>query len=343
MLALGVVGLALSGCGVDWRAARLDTEPSPTPPALTPDLLARFAAVDALSQLRLQAEALGTADGDVVAAAHAAHLTALGDLPGPVPSGSVTPSGWPTAPPASAPAVDTRALAEAEQAAGVAMWPAPDLSAETARLLTSIVTSLFAAARLLDPTLPEPMLTSAGEPAPTEPAPTETATPTAPTTTTQTADDPDTPSPTRVPVVPATLTGIDAEAAAQPLQAVVDAEDAAGFAYASFAAALAGDERERAVTLMSSHRDRTLQVRALAASAGVTLTAQPAAYAVPRLASEADVLAACAEAERSCAVAAAGLFDLAGDGVRPLSQALLLAAGQAQASWGPLPALPGLE
>lgn len=133
-------GLSLSGCGVPWSKVRVDFKGTPAPPTLSPDDLARFAAVEAVTSARDLAARTTTGDLAALAADaltwHSAHLNELGPLPGPVPSGSPTPSGWPTSTPT--PAAD---LAAAEQAVVTALLVGvEDREPGLATLLTSIAT-----------------------------------------------------------------------------------------------------------------------------------------------------------------------------------------------------------
>lgn len=302
---LGLATVALGGCGVDWRAVRLDTAGSPTPPTFTDDDLARFAAVQQVTVLLLQARQLGSDAGTSVAHAHEAQLGALGELPGPVPSASVTPTNWPSATPTTAPALDAAGLAQAEQGTALAVLPdLTKLSGPAARLLTSLAASLLAASELLDPDL----------------APAQ-----------------------GLPQPPTDLGALPPDSTRDPLQAVADTEDAAGFAYASLAAALTGSERDLAVSLLSDHRERSMQVRSLATASGLELTPPPPAYDVPAVADPQAAKAACAALEHTCAAAASDLFNGGHVTLTQLGQALLIPAGRAQARWGSLPALPGIS
>lgn len=146
VLRAGLVGaglLGLAGCGVPWSQVRVDTGRTPTPPRLSADDLARFAAVDAVTAaLATAREVPADGVGERAVRLHEAHLRQLGPLPGPVPSGSPTPSAWPTTTPTAG-----ADLAAAELAAATTLLVGVEaLEPGLATLLTSIGTCCAALA-----------------------------------------------------------------------------------------------------------------------------------------------------------------------------------------------------
>ena len=150
----GVGALGLAGCGVEWSKVRVDTGRTPTPPQLSAEDLARFAAVDAVTAALTTARAAGD-PGRTAVRMHEEHLRQLGPLPGPVPSGSPTPSAWPTTTPTA-----TADLASAEEAAARTVLIGVEvLEPGLATLLTSVATSCAALAaasgKAVEPPVPD--------------------------------------------------------------------------------------------------------------------------------------------------------------------------------------------
>ncbi len=305
-LALG----ALTGCGVNWRQVRLDDAASPTPPTLTRDDLARFAAVGLITTLQAQAGQIASHPpaqnlAAQVAAAHATHLRALGPIPGPVPSASPTPSGWPTPATTTAPELDPIGLANAEAAAATTLLTGLDeLSGRLAALFVSIACCCLQAGSTLVP----------GRRSSTPPAP---------------------------PASPAGLTAPSPDGVSTAVLALIAADDAAGYAYGPYAAALNGPEQAQAVTRMQLHTQRSLQVRALAGTARLEVPAAPAAYAVTRPGDATVARQACGRLEAACARAASALLSTGNKPGRALGQLVLRDGAAAQAAWTGLVALPG--
>lgn len=303
---LGALTVTVAGCGIDWRAVRLDTAASPTPPTFTADDLARFAAVDLVASLRAQADSLAGTDAtiDQLAKAHATQLRKLGPLPGPVPSGSVSPSNWPGTP-SPPPSTDVAGLATAEASAAATLLDGIDtLGGPLAALLTSIAGCCRAAAVLL---------------------PSGTKIDLAPS-----------------PTLPTALTKPATMQVRPALEALVAADDAAGFGYGPAAARLVGADRARAVDLMQRHTFRAMTVRALAEESSVDIPASPAAYTVDPGPDAAAAGQFCGTLEDACARTAAALIGTGDAPARALGQAVLINAADARAAWVGLVPLPGL-
>lgn len=143
-----------------------------------------------------------------------------------------------------------------------------------------------------------------------------------------------------MPTLPSRLDAESSPEAIAAVAALVAADDAAGFGYAPYAAAMAGEDRARAVSLLNLHSQRSLAVRTLADAAGFDLPPPPAAYQVPPTT---DPPQACAELEAACARAGADLIGRGDADARRLGRAVLLQAGVAQSAWAGIVALPGLS
>ncbi len=305
--------ISLGGCGVDWSSVRLDTTPTPTPPRLSPDDLARFAAVSTISTLHQQSALVpDPADqGELLAdltAAHAAHLSQLGPLPGAVPSPSATPTGWPAATTSPPPPLDLAALAGAESsAAGSLLTGIDELKPGLAQLLCSIACCCLSAAQAL--------ADASGAQLP--------------------------PSP--VPQPPNGLQGRAAPDVAAALNALIAADLQAGFGYAGVAAKLPGDQRTLALTRMESHTSRAQRLQAMATDAGATPAPPPPAYAGALPGDEAAARERAVRFENACAAAASALVG-AGDGsARIVGVAAVTDSGLAAWQWSStLTAFPGM-
>ncbi len=300
----------LSACGVRWEDVRLDDRPTPTPPRLSADDLARFAAVDTVRALQLLAETVAldpaAESARLAAQQHARQLEQLGPLPGPVPSPSSTPSGWPvpsTEATQTAAPVTTATLAEAESAAAASLVTAAlgsgsaEVSGPLARLLSSLAASCAAHARLLGAA--PPAVEVSAEP-PVGPAP-------------ATAD----------------------------LLALVEAERAAAYAYGVLAVALSDGARTRGRAALSHHRRRSAMLAELAAGAGVEMPPAQPAYAVARPADQPEAVALAHQLELDVATAAGALVAASTGAWRAQAAHALVEATVAAAAWGPPPTFPG--
>ncbi len=316
--------MALTGCGLRPSDVRLDDVPTPTPPVLAPDDLARFAAIERLTALRELAEAVvaasptPTAVADLAAAAaadHVAHLDQLGPLPGPVPTPSATPQGWPTAGPPPVPGPPTPAvLATTENACAVdLLGRTGETSGELARLLASIATSGGARAVAL--------ASLAAAPAPV--------------------------------LVPGTGAELLAEPSEdlmgslqpsdrQALEGLVGAHHAAAYAFGVLAVRLDGTPRDRAVASIVRHSGDANALSAAAARAGADLPPAAPAYRLPVLTDAAAAETLASRLELDVADAAAALVPTDVAGLRTVATERLVAAGLQAAAWGPLPAFPGM-
>lgn len=330
-LAVGWGGAAaaaplLTACGLDPSAVRLDDVPTPSPPVPGPDDLARFAAVGRVTALRNQATSLaGSSAGDpadstspvatlgaAFALDHEAHLAQLGPLPGPVPSGSPTPPGWPepapTDPADSAEPVTAALLSAAEQAGAADLLSrTAEVSGPLARLLASVATACAARAFALAAAAGAPAPDAVLPPAPPPPA----------------AHAPD-------------LQG------RASLQALLVAHTAARYGYGVLAVRLTDAERDRATAALARHDVDAGSLTAAASEAGIDLIAPAPAFSLPPLADAAAARALAARLELDVADAAAAVVVAPEDWLRSLGIAHLVPAGLGAAGWGALPAFPGL-
>jgi hypothetical protein len=305
--------IGLGGCGIDWNSVRLDTTPTPTPPTLSPDDVARFAAVATIGALHHQAATVtdpadhGPLLGELTAA-HAAHLQQLGPLPGPVPSPSATPTGWPPATTSPPPPLDVAGLAGAEaSAAGSLLTGLDKLTPALAQLLCSIACCCLSAAQALAEVSDAPL--------PPSPAPTP----------------------------PTDLQGRATPQVADALNALIDADLQAGFGYAGVAAKLTGDQRTLALTRMSAHTSRAQRLQAMASDAGATPTPAPPAYAGALPGDEGAARELAVRFENACAAAASALVGVADGPARIVGVAAVLDTGMAGWQWSSaLSAFPGM-
>ncbi len=313
----------LAGCGLELSDVRLDDVPTPTPPVLGPDDLARFAAIERLTGLQQLASALATgtppAQGQATAAQadHTAHLEQLGPLPGPVPAPSSTPEGWPsdtaTAQPGEASA---RVLGDAENACAVdLLGRVGETGGALARLLASIATSCGARGAAL--------AALAGSPAP-------------------------------APLVSGTATASLAEATGEALadvspadrtalEAVVAAHHSASYAYGVLAVRLEGSSRDRAVGAISRHRADADALTSAAAKVGIELPPAAPAYQLPAVADAPAAVALAARLELDVADAGAALVASEIAELRSIGVEQLVTAALVATIWAPLPAFPGMS
>lgn len=303
--------LLFSGCGVDWRSVRIDTGASEKPPTFSANDLARFTAIEAISTLKEQADALATsqpAAGDL-AASHTAQLAQLGQLPGPVPSASATPKNWPSTPTGSSPTDAAGLLAAELETANKLIAGLTGVSGVAVRLLASVALGIEVTSTKFaqEAKLAAPQALS-------------------------------------LPSQAATVKGPLPEQVVKAAQNLVAAEDFAGYAYAPYAAALPEQARPEAATAMGQHTRAAQQLRALVHSAGTELPASPAAYAVNRPTDETAARAAITEVEKACAYAAGSLLATGDEALRPFALAALSAAAHHEWHWsGKAPSLPGLS
>ncbi len=305
---------------------RLDDVPTPTPPVLGPDDLARIAAVERVTALHGLATALASASPDpgaatvdlaaATAADHASHLDQLGPLPGPVPTPSATPQGWPAGDAPTVPGPPTAALLSTTENACATdlLGRTGETSGHLARLLASVATSC--GARAVD------LAAVAGSPAP-------------------------------APLVPGSALGLLAEspddvvAALTPsereaLTTLVAAHHAAAYAYGVLAVRLQGAARARAVASIGLHGDDANALTAAATRGGLDLPPAAPAYGLPVLADAEAAGALAARLELDVAAGAASLLPTDVAQLRSLATEQLVTAGLAAATWGALPAFPGM-
>jgi hypothetical protein len=317
----------LAGCGLDLSDVRLDDVPTPTPPVLGPDDLARFGAIERLTGLQQMASALATdtppprAQAVQVQAAaaeadHTVHLDQLGPLPGPVPSPSSTPEGWPSSTAAAEPGEPSASLlGDAEIACAVdLLGRVGETGGALARLLASIATSC--GARGLE------LAKLAGSRAP-------------------------------APLVPGTAIaslGVASEVVAEAppadrtaLEALVIAHDAASYSYGVLAVRLEGSGRKKAVDAISRHRTTADALRSGAAEVGVELAPAAPAYHLPALADAPAAVALAARLELDVADAGAALVASEVAELRTLGVEQLVTAGLSATIWAPLPPFPGMS
>jgi hypothetical protein len=295
----------LGACGVRWDDVRLDDVPTPDPPSLSADDLARFDAVVAVRALLDLAAVVPDPAGAVVAARHQVHLDRLGPLPGRVPSPSATPSGWPTTSPPPAGPVDAAALAAAETATAdrlLASAAGPDAAAggPLARLLVVVAASCRATATGLGAEvaapapLPAPDALGAGEPG-----------------------------------------------GAGAVGVLVETHRAAAYGYGVLAVRLADAGRDAARVAIDAHTDAASGLVNLAAAAGTDLPPAQPAYVVQRPADAAAAAALALGLELDVAAAAGSLVAAATGGWRTLAADQLTGAVATALAWGPVPDLPG--
>jgi hypothetical protein len=317
----------LAGCGLDLSDVRLDDVPTPTPPVLGPDDLARFAAIERLTVLQQMASALARdtppqaqAVQEQAAAAeadHTEHLAQLGPLPGPVPSPSSTPEGWPTSTASAPPGEPSpKLLGEAENACAVdLLGRVGEIGGALARLLASIATSC--GARGVE------LAGLAGSPPP-------------------------------APLVPGTATASLAEADADALrelppahrtalETLVAAHHAASYAYGVLAVRLEGSSRKKAVEAIGRHRTDAEGLTAAAAKIGMELPPAAPAYQVPAVADAAAAVALAERLELDVAEAGAALVASEVAELRTVGVEQLVTAGLYATIWAPLPPFPGMS
>ncbi len=304
---LGAVAVAaaasLAGCGVRWEDVRLDDVPTPEPPALGPDDLARFAAIASVQALLDLATTVSDPLAVAVADRHRVHLERLGPLPGPIPSPSATPSGWPTTSPPPTGAADLTTLAAAEAAAGTALVaaasaPGSQVGGPLALVLVAIGTRCRVTAASLG----------------TEVAGT---------------------------VLPEEVDPAGLRAAGEPLAALVEAHRAAAYGYGVLAVRLADGARDTARDAIAAHRATAQHLLDLAAPAGIEVPPAGPAYVVaaPADAAAAGLLALSLELD---VAAAAGALVAAATGAwRTLAADHLGTVALGARAWGEVPAFPG--
>lgn len=318
----------LVGCGLDVSDLRLDDVPTPTPPVLGPDDLARFAAIERLTGLRQLASALATGTPPPLAQAtaeqasaaesdHTEHLDQLGPLPGPVPSPSSTPEGWPSSTATAPPGEPTASLlGHAENACAVdLLGRVGETGGALARLLASIATSCGARGVELAALAGSPV------PAPLVPG-------------TATASLAEATAETRAELPPADRTALDA---------LVAAHHAASYAYGVLAVRLQGPARKKAVAAVSRHRTDADGLTAAAAKVGVELPPAAPAYQLPAVADAPAAVALAARLELDVADAGAALVASGVAELRTIGVEQLVTSGLDAASWAPLPPFPGMS
>lgn len=302
--------LTVAGCGL-----RLETPP-PTEPVPDAQETLRRSAVDGALLVGELADVAGATPPGLDEAALSAlsaigtaaeqHVTQLGGvydsgLPEPE-STSGTLDGT-TAPTSATPADVVAALA----ASATSVREAADQSDDGpfARLLASIAASQDASARQL-----------------------------AAATATPLPDSLDTPAGVLVPEeAPSGLSASD-------LSTIIEAEDAAGYAYEVRAALGEGDEREAALSRALLHRERAEAWAQTAGTAGTSQDPRRVAYEVP---SDVPTPQLAVDLESSLAESYAALVGEAGQGTRLPLVDLLREANLAAIAWGaPVSAFPGL-
>ncbi len=298
---------ALAGCGVDWDAVRRDDLPTPSPPRLEPQDVARFAAVGTIDGLRKLALAL-TSDpagvGQRAAEQHARQLMQLGPLPGPVPAASATPWGWPsssrTQPQPSTLQVlsQAEAVASAELLAGAVTTGRTGLPGPLARLLASLAASCAAHGVLTGGRAAALELSAGGA------------------------------------LSPSGATG--------DLMALIEADRAAAYAYGVLTVHLQDGPRESGRQARSAHRQRSETLAGLALDAGADVPPAGPAYAVQAPQDAAGARALALRLELDVAAAAGALVSSAAGGWRTLGAHVLVQATVAAVRWGEPPAFPGI-
>ncbi|MGN8246341.1 DUF4439 domain-containing protein [Cellulomonas soli] len=329
----------LAACGI-----RLET-PAPTEPA--PDTLEQVRArtVEDAQTLALTAAAAreavaeGTEPGvdpaaltlvlDDVAAHSTQHAQQLG---GEYDSGLPDPSPSPTGTPAPTTATSTEVLALLADAATTALDDARTVEdGPLARLIASVGTSRTGLAQRLaaatGQAVPEGTSTGGtGTPATTEPGPETDAPSGAPSSTTQAEA-----------TAPSGL-------ASEDLDALVLAEDQAGYGFEVLAAVLGDGQRDRARADAADHRARAEQWAVLAGTSGTAADPRRVAYAVPPALTDPAVAAELARTlQTTLASTYATLVARADAGSRDTLVEGLLRATADAATWGaPVVAFPGM-
>jgi hypothetical protein len=306
--------LVVAGCGV-----RFETPP-PTEPVPDAQETLRRVAVDGALEVRGLAEAAATSSGldpsvlDVLATTATfadEHVTQLGGvydsgLPDPEPAPDASPSeasDEPTAPTTASPAEVVEALA----ASATAIRDAADESEDGpfARLAASVAASQDASARRL--------AAATGTPLP-----------------------PDLPTPAGVLVPEEAPSGLGAST----LATIIEAEDAAGYAYELRAALADGELRQAALDRAVLHRARAEAWAQAAGTAGGAQDPRRVAYTVP---TDVPTPELAASLETSLAQSYAALVGEAGAGTRLPLVDLMMEADHSAIGWGaPVGAFPGL-
>lgn len=319
LLRAGVVGLTLSGCGVDLsrlRDVRLDDDEPVVTPTAGPDEVARRTAVGDADLLRRAASAAAAGAAAPVAAVlasvvadHTAHLEALGaaDLAVETPTTAAAPTATPAP---QLPALPQLPAAEST-AAFAALAVLDAVSGPMARLLASVAAADAVHARLL--------AGAAGVTPPAVPSPVTDV-----TRQTWSAD-------------------VDDEAAAA-LAAALEGEHAAVFGYGVVAARLADAAREQAVEHLAAHEDVVQRLTEVLRGADRDVPVAAPAYDLPAVTTEAEVRGLATALEERTAALHAACVAATVDGARLLAADLLVGAALRGAAWRgaavPLPGLP---